>query len=196
MFKYNFKRFNKFFVNYFINFKNKPKAHSKDKILKNVSKRRILLLILLDIYVRIKSNKFSVEDFMHDKVLGAELPSAMALAYLGDARHSLYVRRMLVERGISKSGELNEQALSYVTASSQAKAMRKIESMLLEDEREVYKRAANSGHLNKPKNASASDYRAATGLEAVIGMLTYLGDEDRIEELLGAAYSDTAEEKQ
>ncbi len=129
---------------------------------------------------------------MHDKVLGASLPSAMALAYLGDARHSLYVRRMLVERGISKSGELNEQALSYVTASSQAAAMRKIENMLLEDEREVYKRAANSGHLNKPKSASASDYRAATGFEAVLGMLTYLGDEERIEELLGAAYSDNA----
>lgn len=129
---------------------------------------------------------------MHDKVLGASLPSAMALAYLGDARHSLYVRRMLVERGISKSGELNEQALSYVTASSQAAAMRKIENMLLEDEREVYKRAANSGHLNKPKSASASDYRAATGFEAVLGMLTYLDDEERIEELLGAAYSDNA----
>ena len=31
-----------------------------------------------------------------------------ALAYLGDARHALYVRRMLVEKGICKSGELNE----------------------------------------------------------------------------------------
>lgn len=126
---------------------------------------------------------------MHEKVLGANLPSVMALAYLGDARHSLYVRRMLVGRGLSKSGDLNEQSLAYVTAKSQAGAMRKIEHLLLEDEAEVYKRAANSGHLNRPKNASAADYRAATGFEAVIGMLHWIGDEERVEELLSAAYA-------
>jgi ribonuclease-3 family protein len=127
---------------------------------------------------------------MHEKVLGAALPSPMALAYLGDARHSLYIRRMLVARGISKSGELNERSLDFVTAKSQAAAMRKIENLLLEDELEVYKRASNSGHLNKPKNASAADYRAATGFEAVIGMLTWIGDEERVEELLSSAYAE------
>ena len=131
---------------------------------------------------------------MHEKVLGANLPSVMALAYLGDARHSLYVRRMLVGRGISKSGDLNEQSLAYVTAKSQADAMRKIEHLLLDDELEVYKRAANSGHLNRPKNASAADYRAATGFEAVIGMLHWIGDEERVEELLAKAY-DIGEEQ-
>ncbi len=130
------------------------------------------------------------EILMHDQVIGASLPSVMALAYLGDARHSLYIRRMLVERGLSKSGSLNEAALSYVTAESQAAAMRRIADLLLPDESEVYKRAANSGHLNRPRHSSAADYRAATGLEAVIGMLYYIGDEERIEELLGAAYSD------
>ena len=130
---------------------------------------------------------------MHEKVLGASLPSVMALAYLGDARHSLYVRRMLVGQGISKSGELNERSLAFVTAKSQAEAMRRIEAMLLEDELEVYKRAANSGHLNRPKNASAADYRAATGFEAVIGMLHWIGDEERIEELLSAAYEKNEE---
>ena len=127
---------------------------------------------------------------MHEKILGAALPSVMALAYLGDARHSLYIRRMLVGQGISKSGELNERSRDFVTAKSQAVAMRKIENLLLEDEAEVYKRASNSGHLNKPKNASAADYRAATGFEAVIGMLTWIGDEERVEELLSAAYAE------
>ena len=127
---------------------------------------------------------------MHEKILGAALPSVMALAYLGDARHSLYIRRMLVGQGISKSGELNERSLDFVTAKSQAVAMRKIENLLLEDEAEVYKRASNSRHLNKPKNASAADYRAATGFEAVIGMLTWIGDEERVEELLTAAYAE------
>ena len=125
---------------------------------------------------------------MHDPVIGASLPSVMALAYLGDARHSLYIRRMLVEKGLSKSGALNEAALSYVTAESQAAALRKIYDKLLPDEVEVYRRAANSSHLNKPRHSSAQDYRAATGFEAVVGMLYYLGDEERIEELLSLAY--------
>ena len=127
---------------------------------------------------------------MHEPIIGANLPSVAALAYLGDARHSLFVRRMLVERGITKSGELNELALSYVTAEAQAKMMRRIEHLLLEDERETYKRAANSTHLNRPKHASAADYRAATGFEAVIGMLEWIGDGERLDILLRAAHEE------
>ena len=127
------------------------------------------------------------EFVMHERLLGASLPTTAALAYLGDARHALFVRRMLVERGICKSGELNEASLTYVTAEAQAKMMRKIEHLLLEDELDVYKRAANSGHLNKPRHASGKEYRTATGFEAVIGMLDYLGNDARIEELLSLA---------
>ncbi len=127
---------------------------------------------------------------MHEGLIGAALPTTAALAYLGDARHALYVRRMLVERGICKSGELNEASLSYVTAEAQAKMMRKIEPLLLDDERDVYKRAANSGHLNRPKHASSADYRAATGFEAVIGMLEWIGDNERLEMLLDEAHKE------
>ena len=127
---------------------------------------------------------------MHEKILGTSLPSVAALAYLGDARHSLYVRNMLVREGISKSATLNSLSLKFVTAKAQADASRLIEPYLLEDEREVFKRAANSSHLNKPKAAKSADYRAATGFEAVIGMLHFIGDEGRIEELMNIAYSD------
>lgn len=125
---------------------------------------------------------------MHEKTSGAKLPSSMALAYLGDARHSLYVRERLVMRGLSKSGDLNRESLRYVTAEAQAAMMRRIEPLLLEDERDVYRRAANSSHLNRPKHASLADYRAATGFEAVIGMLYVIGDEERLKELLDLAY--------
>lgn len=127
---------------------------------------------------------------MHEKILGTNLPSVAALSYLGDARHSLYVRRMLVDRGISKSSELNRQSLVYVTAEAQAEMMRRIEPHLLDDEREVYRRAANSTHLNKPKHASIADYRAATGFEAVIGMLEWIGDEERLLMLLCEAHKE------
>ena len=66
--------------------------------------------------------------------------------------------------------------------------MRRIEPLLLDDERDLYKRAANSGHLNRPRHASAADYRAATGFEAVIGMLEWIGDQERLDLLLSEAH--------
>ena len=50
---------------------------------------------------------------MHDRIIGASLPSTQALAYLGDAAYSLYVRRMLVESGLSKAKDLNRETLKY-----------------------------------------------------------------------------------
>jgi len=127
---------------------------------------------------------------LHDKVLGASLPTTQALAYLGDAAYSLFVRRMLVERGLSKAKDLNRETLKYVTAEAQAAMFRKIEHLLLDDEREVFKRAANSTHLNRPKHASVTDYRYATGFEAVIGMLVWIKDDERIAELLNEAHKE------
>ena len=57
-------------------------------------------------------------------------------------------------------------------------------------ERDLYKRAANSTHLNRPKHASAADYRAATGFEAVIGMLEWIHDDERLEFLLAEAHKE------
>ncbi len=128
---------------------------------------------------------------MHGEIKGTDLPSVMALSYLGDARHSLYVRRMLVGRGIAKSKELNAESLLYVTAKAQAEMFFKIEEHLLPDEQDVFRRASNSGHLNKPKHASGKDYRIATGFEAVIGMLEWIGDEERLEFLLDIAHKET-----
>jgi ribonuclease-3 family protein len=130
---------------------------------------------------------------MHAKISMGSLPPVLALAYVGDARHSLYVRTMLVRRGIAKSGDLNKLSLEYVTAEAQALAYSRIEGMLDEDEQNVFKRAFNSSHLNKPKRASGKDYRTATGFEAIIGMLSYVGDEDRINELLEAATTEEGE---
>ena len=125
---------------------------------------------------------------MDSKISGASLPSVAALSYLGDARHALYVRRMLVGRGISKSAELNKEALLYVTAEAQAEMYEKIKDELTELEADVFRRASNSTHLNRPKHASGRDYRFATGFEAVIGMLEWLGRTERLEYLLNKSH--------
>ena len=130
---------------------------------------------------------------MESKSNGANLPSVAALSYLGDARHALYVRRMLIERGLCKSADLNRAALSYVTAEAQARMYERIEDLLLPEEKDVFRRASNSTHLNKPRHASGKDYRLATGYEAVIGMLAWQKNEQRLEFLLEKSHKEDIE---
>jgi len=121
---------------------------------------------------------------MEKDAKGASMPSVMALAYLGDSEYEVFVRRLLVDEGLSHAGELNRRSLSYVTAERQAAVMRRLLPHLHEDEADVFRRARNHPHLNRPKHASVMDYRYATGFEAVLGMLSYLGRRERMAELL------------
>jgi ribonuclease-3 family protein len=63
-----------------------------------------------------------------------------------------------------------------------------IAGILTEDEAELCRRAANSKHLQHPKHATDADYRQATAFEALLGMLSYLGREDRLQQILDLSY--------
>ena len=127
---------------------------------------------------------------MENKFCGAMLPSVAALSYIGDAIHSLYVRKMLVARGLTKSADLNREALRYVTAEAQAKMYERIKDELLPEEADVFRRASNSTHLNRPKHATGRDYRYATGFEAVLGMLEFQKNGARLEYLLRKSHEE------
>lgn len=119
--------------------------------------------------------------------------SAQALAYLGDAVIELMVREHLILKGYEKSGKLNAEARKFVTAVAQNRAYLAIEGVLTEQECDVFRRAKNSSHLNIPKSASALEYKNATGLEAVFGLLQLKGDSQRTRELFALAYKDILE---
>ena len=116
--------------------------------------------------------------------------SAVALAYLGDSVIEILVREHLILKGYEKSGKLNNEAKKYVTAIEQSKAYFRIENHLSEDEKDIFRRAKNSSHLNIPKSASATEYKNATGFEAVFGFLHLTKNNERINELFNLAYSD------
>lgn len=116
--------------------------------------------------------------------------STAALAYLGDCVLELCVRELLVESGISSSGELNEKALDFVRASAQAEAMKKIIPHLTEEECAVYRRGRNIGHTSTPKGATVGQYRIATGMEALFGYLKLQGRHDRIACLFSLAFEE------
>ena len=115
-------------------------------------------------------------------------PSSAALAYLGDVVWEVLVRRMLVEQGVSRP---SEKALAYVTAPAQSAAAERILPHLTEEEADVFRRARNNVHAHIPKQATAAQYRSATGLEAVFGYLDWAGMEERKTELFRLALGDS-----
>ena len=60
--------------------------------------------------------------------------------------------------------------------------------LLTEEELAVYKRGRNSKSHTSAKNASMTDYRHATGFEALIGYLYLSGETERVNELMKIAY--------
>lgn len=114
--------------------------------------------------------------------------STPALAYLGDCVIELCVRRYLVESGLSTSAHLNARALDFVRAPAQAEAMKRLLPILTEEEEGFFRRGRNLGHSNVPKRATVSEYRAATGMEALFGYLHLTGQTERIQELFCTAY--------
>lgn len=113
-----------------------------------------------------------------------------SLAYAGDAVVELFVRTSLLSLGVTDTGRYNELALHFVTAHAQSEAYAKIEPELSDGEKEILKRGRNAKLTHRPKNQTQSDYRRATGFEALMGYLYLTGNVKRAEELFKKAYID------
>ncbi len=110
--------------------------------------------------------------------------SPLTLAFIGDGIYDLIIRSVVVGKGNSHVNNLHKRASRLVKAQSQSELIRALLPELTEEETAVYKRGRNAKSTTVAKNATISDYRRATGFEALIGYL-YLEDQmDRIMELI------------
>ncbi len=110
--------------------------------------------------------------------------SPLVLAYIGDSIFDVYVRTMIIKKGNKPVNKMHQESKHYVKASEQARIFHDIENILTPEEMSIYKRGRNAKSYTSPKNALISDYRQATGLEALIGFLYIDGQIDRLLELL------------
>ena len=108
----------------------------------------------------------------------------LTLAYIGDSVHTLFVRERVVGQTDKKVHELHILTSRYVKASAQAKAIHILLPELNEEDEAIYKRGRNAKSATVPKNAIVSDYRAATGFEALIGALYIDKKKERLNEIL------------
>lgn len=110
--------------------------------------------------------------------------SPLVLAYIGDAVYELIIRSILVSMGNRPVNKLNKDATSLVKASAQSEIIKLISDSLSDKEYTVFKRGRNSSPHTMAKNASMTDYKYATGFEALIGFLYLDNRFDRALELV------------
>ena len=108
-----------------------------------------------------------------------------ALALLGDAVFSLYVREELLKLGINNPKLIQSESVKYVSAKSQSRILSELinNNLLNEDEIDIVRRGRNNKKDNHPKNTDVITYKLSTGFEALLGDL-YINNKERLKEIL------------
>lgn len=109
--------------------------------------------------------------------------SPLSLAYIGDSVIDLMVKNHFVVSSNKQTYKYHKEVTAIVKAVNQAKFVDSIMDELSPEELDIYKRGRNATTHSKAKNATMSEYRKATGLEALFGYLYLVGDNKRISEL-------------
>lgn len=123
------------------------------------------------------------------------LYSPLTLALVGDAVYELFIRTKLIEDKSELAHSVHKKAIGFVCAKGQAIAAEKLMEVLNEKEMSVFKRGRNAKSPTVPKNADVSEYRCATGFEALMGYL-YLADEtERLNQLMDISYKAVCDSK-
>ena len=135
-----------------------------------------------------KSIEFGFEHYIQ-KIPGmseidAKECSPLVLAYIGDCVFDLIIKTMAAGRGNRPVHKLHEETSRYVQASAQSFMMRSMQEHLTEEEYAIYRRGRNSRTVSPAKNQSITDYRRATGFEALIGYLYLRREYERLTELV------------
>lgn len=110
--------------------------------------------------------------------------SPLTLAYIGDGIYDLVIRTLVINRGNKQVQKLHQETSALVQASAQSRMMRVLQEKLTEEEHAVYKRGRNAKSVSPAKNQSVTDYRRATGFEALMGYLYLKKDWKRMLELI------------
>ena len=114
--------------------------------------------------------RYMQETFEMEQI-DVSLYSPLTLAYIGDGVYDLIIRTLVVSEGNRQVQKLHKKTSALVQASAQSQMMRTIQELLTPQEHVVYKRGRNAKSVSPAKNQTLTDYRRATGFEALMGYL-------------------------
>ena len=127
-----------------------------------------------------KSIGFDWESYMRRefemKEVNIDSYSPLTLAYIGDSVYDLIIKSLVINEGNKQVKKLHQETSHMVQASAQSEMMRVIQGVLTEEEHAVYRRGRNAKSVSPARNQSLTDYRRATGFEALIGWLYLKSD--------------------
>ena len=127
----------------------------------------------------------SIKNVLGLKEISPAQLSPLVLAYIGDSIFDLVIKTYLLDtKGNMQVNKLNRFASNIVKAQSHSEMIGSIEPLLSPAEEAVYKRGRNAKSYTSAKNASISDYRRATGFEALMGYLYLEGEYERMIQLI------------
>lgn len=110
--------------------------------------------------------------------------SPLALAFLGDAVHTAYVRKQVLAAGKEKMNSYHNTAKKFCNANCQASVLERLADSLSEQEKEIVRKARNAHIKHSAKNADEATYKKATAFEALVGWLFLTGQTQRLNEVL------------
>ena len=113
--------------------------------------------------------------------------SPLTLAYIGDCVYELVVRTIVVGTAERTVNTMHKHTCRYVNAAAQRTILESVAEQLTEQEQSVVRRGRNAKSHSVAKNASVSDYRYATGFEALCGYWYLTGQNDRMFTLITEA---------
>ena len=135
-----------------------------------------------------KSVEFEIADYIKEvlemKEVEPEGYSPLTLAYIGDSIYDLIIKTKVISEGNKQVKKLHQETSSMVQASAQSEMMRALQPLLTEEEHAVYRRGRNAKSVSPAKNQSLTDYRRATGFEALMGYLYLKKDWKRLLDLV------------
>ena len=135
-----------------------------------------------------KGIEFEIADYIREVLEMQEVEpegySPLTLAYIGDSIYDLIIKTKVISEGNKQVKKLHQETSSMVQASAQSEMMRALQPILTEEEHAVYRRGRNAKSVSPAKNQSLTDYRRATGFEALMGWLYLKREWKRMADLI------------
>ena len=130
----------------------------------------------------------NIEDFIKIEKDEQEINqlSPLVWAYVGDCVYELYVRTYLVDNTKLNPHKLHIEAIKFVKAGAQCKALEQIMEILTDAEKDIVRRGRNAQNHHLPKNSNVQEYMYSTAFEGLIGYLYLTKKYDRVKEIINA----------
>ncbi len=110
--------------------------------------------------------------------------SPLALAFMGDAVHTAFVREEVLKGNLNKINNYHNIAKKYCNAKKQQETLESLRDNLTDEEKDVVRKARNCKSKHGAKNFDEETYKKATAFEALVGFLYLKNRQERLKEIL------------